>query len=209
MDVFALQAAMQHATEKLGAMVITGRGKAIAGIRSRTTQTVASWLGDDECVKIALASSLRAPAEVLEFMLSRQAAKKAVARCASLALTPDEFQALFAATAGTLPVLANRNSSTIASNGTFQQHVQKTTAALRCSLLETQQRAAWTRGLSQASCVLALHMHDYEDRLADVLGGVVRADSRRLEDLATEIDESSVQTAMLSATISALSASVT
>lgn len=182
------------------------RGAAIAAIRSRVTQNVGGWLTDTACVQVALATTLRSPDDLLEFLLKPADAKRAIVARSAIALKSDEFRSLFGT--GASPTRTNNLKETM-EDATFQQHVRRVGTAMRCSLGETNQSKIWTSGWSKAVLVVAMHMNDYDSRLADVLGSVVRGDARRIEDVASEIDEGDLSTVMLSQATTALAYSVT
>lgn len=182
------------------------RGTAVAAVRSRVTQNVGGWLTDVECVQVALATSLRSPSDLLEFILKPADARRAFAARTAIALKGDEFRSLFGT--GASPTRTKDLKETM-EDATFQSHVKRAGAAMRCSLGETNQSRIWTSSWSKAVLVVAMHMNEYDARLADVLGTVVRGDARRIEDVASEIDDEGISTVMLSQAVSSLAHSVT
>lgn len=182
------------------------RGAAIAALRARVTQHVGGWLSDVECVQVAIAASLRSPCDLMEFLLKPKDARRAMAAGKTIALNAEEFRALYGT--GATPTRTNGLRETIA-DATFQSHVTRAGNAMRCSIAETNQGKIWASSWSKAILVMAMHMQDYDVRLADVLGTVVRGDARRIEDVANEIDDEGVSTVMLSQAVGALAHSVT
>lgn len=191
-----------------GGMCAAGvaRGTAVAALRSRVTQSVGGWLTDLACVQVALAATLRSPGDLLEFLLKPADAKRAIAARSVIALNCDEFRSLFGT--GASPTRVTDIKETM-EDPTFQLHVKRTGEAMRCSLGETNQSKIWASGWSKVVMVVAMHMNEYDARLADVLGTVVRGDARRIEDVANEIDDEGVSTVMLSQAVSSLAHSVT
>lgn len=182
------------------------RGAAVAAIRARVTQNVGGWLTDRACLQVAIAAALRSPTDLLEFLLKPADAKRAVYTRTAIAIKSDEFRSLFGT--GAAPTRTNALKDTM-EDATFVQHVNRVGAAMRCSLGETNQSKIWTSGWSRAVLVVAMHMNDYELRLVDALGSVVRGDARRIEDVASEIDDGELSIIMLSQAITALAHSVT
>lgn len=184
----------------------TSRGAAVAALRSRVANHVGGWLTDTACVQVALAATLRSPVDLLEFMLKPADAKRALAARAVIALKSDEFRSLFGVEAS--PTRTCDLKETM-NDLTFKHHVQRASNALRCSLAESAQGNIWAKNWVKAVMVVAMHMNEYDERLSDILGTVVRGDTRRIEDVASAIDDDGNSTVMLSQAISSLASSVT
>lgn len=182
------------------------RGSAVAALRSRVAQHVGGWLTDVMCVQVAIAATLRTPIELLEFLLKPSDAKRALAARETIALKSDEFRCLFGT--GASPTRM-RHINDATEDHIFKEHAKRTSDAMRCSLGEANQSKIWASAWSKVIMVVAMHMNDYDARLTDVLGTVVKGDARRIEDVANMIDDEGVSTMMLSQAVGALAHSVT
>lgn len=182
-------------------LAYTARQRALAEIRGRVQQHVASWFKDSECVQIALSASLREPEETMQFLFRKEVAKASMLKRKQLALNVHEWDALF----GSLAV-ANSPSAieNVASDEQFKTMLKRIEAALRCTIEERELNATWARPWTKAACVVAMHTETHEDMMSSSLGSVVRADSRRIEELRNEIDDDETETMMLANSLVAL-----
>ena len=115
-------------------------------------------------------------------------------RTSWLALTTDEWKSCFG-----VDSCATREEGLQASCPTRSfKGAGKLALALRCTIGEPFQGAAWKRPWSQAAALLSVHSEDPEPLLTATLGDLVRADLRRLEDLRVETEEHGVETMLLS-----------
>lgn len=188
------------------ATAATLRQQAVVNIRSRVTNLLGSWVKDADGVQIAMACAMRAPAELLEFMLSAHHARTANKHVAALAIHTDEWAALFGAAA------RMTNCEALGAHLGAVDKLKGMTAlasALRCTIAEVAQGSSWTRGWTKTACLVAMHMEAYEETLELSLGNVVRADLRRLEDLRCDLDDDGVGEMAVAQLLEALSHSVT
>ena len=75
--------------------VINVRLGAVNAIRGRVVSHIGSWLGDKECIQVALSCATRDSGHLLEFLFNRDVEKAAKKATSNLALTAQEFEALF------------------------------------------------------------------------------------------------------------------
>ena len=181
------------------------RQTAVASIRSRVGELAGSWLADAEAVQVSLACAVREPTELLEFVASREAARRARLHVAALAITPLEFAAVFGSAAA--PMRTRPIDAVVADHG-FPQAERRLSNALRCSLGERQPGAAWVRPFTRLVVHLCMHMPKHEDALEAALGGLVKADCRRLDDLRADLEDEGADLMLLSRTVVALGESV-
>ena len=177
------------------------RQAAVASIRSRVVELVGSWMSDAEAVQVSLACAVREPAELLEFIASREAARRAVRHAATLAIAPSEFAAVFGSTA--IPMRTQPVDAVAGDHG-FPQAEHKLSNALRCSLGEKQPAAAWVRPFTRLVVHFCMHMPKHEDALEAALGGLVKADCRRLDDLRADLEDEGADLMLLARTVVAL-----
>ena len=184
----------------------SARIAAVAAIRARVGEINGSWLRDDECVQIALASAMRAHGELLAFMFNTQIAKAAIREVKALAVTHQEWDALFGWQAR--PGRCSKLEAVVGES-TFLACSAKLQTSLRTTLSENSQGQIWARGWSKAACVLAMHVESNEEFISSCVGNLVRGDLRRLEDMRSEIDENGLEVMLMAQIVAALSESVT
>ena len=177
----------------------------LTDIRTRVHGHVGSWLKDHECIQVALCASLREPEEPTEFLFRKEIARAILEKKRQLATNAHEWDALFGALA-----VAHSPSKVekLASDEDFNSMLARMEIALRCTTEEKELKQTWARGWTKAACVIAMHTDSHEDLVASSVGSVVRADSRRLEELRNEIDDDEAETMMLSSAIVALSQAI-
>jgi len=186
-------------------LAYTARQRALGEIRGRVQKHVGSWFKDHECVQIALCASLREPEEAMAFLFKKEVALASILRKRELSMSIHEWDALF----GALSVATNHTSiEQISNDDEFKTMLGRMEAALRCTVEEKELKSTWARGWTKAACVVAMHTDNHEDLVSSSLGSVVRADSRRLEELRNEIDDDEKETMMVSSVVVALSEAI-
>ena len=80
------------------------RVQAVSQIKARVAEHVGTWLADHEAISIAIAAATRVPEETLEYLFSPVVAKKAIEKTKTLAVTADEWDALFGSEARPLRI---------------------------------------------------------------------------------------------------------
>jgi len=183
----------------------TARLLAVQTIRQRVGSVSGKWLSDENCVQIALACATRQHDELLEFMFNRQVASASAEHNATLAMTHEEWEALFGSNAR--PLRTDKIQS-VFSEQAFQACSKNLASALRTTIGEVSQGQVWGKTWSKLACVMAIHAESHEDFMSTCLGNLVRADIRRLEDMRTELDDNGTEIMMLAGVIVALSNSV-
>ena len=183
----------------------SARQQAVADIRARVGEHVATWVADAECVQISLAASTREPAELLAFLFKPAVAKAAARKIKELSMSLEEWSALFGSMAR--PTKTTSLEKVVA-EPKFVQSVNTLQNALRCTVGEAAQGTAWARAWTRSCCYLAMHNELHEECIATCLGSVVRADSRRLEELRVAIDDTGLDTMLLGQMLVALADSV-
>ncbi len=99
-------------------------------------------------------------------------------------LTEHEWSALFVGVRPTSPKVA----ADVTTSAEFAASKAQMEQALAHTLVEADQAKTWSQPLSQLLVFVALHCREGTDaRLQRVLGSVVRTDSRRIEDLRSEL----------------------
>lgn len=179
----------------------------VSKLIKRVEEHLSTTLGSTDCVAVCVASSFpRDREELLEFLLSPVLSKAALVHADELALKEDEWSALF----GKDSALVRESSVLAVTNDIdFKKHTDALSDALRCSLTESASRAAWQRPSCRLSCYIALYTDSSEEWMAHVLGGLVKADTRRLDDVRCSIEDNETDHMLLSRSVIALASCVT
>ena len=80
---------------------------------------------------------------------------------------------------------------------------------LRRTIEEPAQKQVWDKAWSKMILFAAMHMNDDEELLEMALGNLVTADTRRLEELRSKIDDRGAETMLLCTALVVLSETVT
>lgn len=195
-------------TDDVAADAAAARQRAVTKIRNRVAAVAGSWLSASACVQIAIACATRDPKELLDVLFSSQVARAVsdppVAKL--IAITEREWKSLFGATghatrSGPLEQLVLQPS--------FRSTAERLGVSLRCTICESSQSKLWARLWTRTACFVALHMNECEDLIGTSIGGVVRADSRRLEDMRAELEDNGFDSLLVSHAIVALADTAT
>lgn len=179
------------------------RTEAFAPIRERVAANVAHRLDDKGALQLALACTMREPEDVVGFLFPALVAKQVLKNPKTFALHHEEWMTLFGNNAA--PVRDTGGLAKIVQSHEFAPGSTTMSSALRCTVAEPQQARLWARPWSQALCYLALHLEEPDAMVESVLGTVVKADSRRLEELHGSIDDNGYETLLMAKVMIALS----
>ncbi len=174
----------------------------VQGIRNRVAKVAGNWLSDSECVQIAIACACSDALDVLGVLFARHVTSQIAGQIRELAITGEEWAALFA---HDVSHTRTQESSTAAGATMFKGECGKLSQALRSTIVETVQKAAWQRPVTRLAIYVGMHFENHEDAVASVIGGLVRSDLRRLEDLRAEMEDRGVETMDLAQMVVALS----
>lgn len=179
------------------------RVQVLGRARERACAALETTLTTSESLVVALSASAPRDCEVANgLLLNRTHAALATRRQASLALSADEWAVLL----GHDSECPNDGALLrIAADGDLRACTDALESALRCSLSETQARRAWQRPLVRVACYLALHADDTEGKVAACLGGFVRGDSRRLDEVRSEVEDGEADHMLLCRAVLSLS----
>tara|TARA_B110001452_G_scaffold59390_2_gene46187 strand:- start:15350 stop:15943 length:594 start_codon:yes stop_codon:yes gene_type:complete len=192
-----------------GGEEVRRRGDALSEIRTRVASLVGGWLKDEECVQLVLACGMRAWEELVPYLFARKVLvsvkQEGVDR---IAVTPEEWDLMFGTAASPTKVLVPELTKMM-QDETMKTSLADISSTLRCTLHEPAQETAWTKPWVQTIVFAGIHMREDEQFVNVALGNLVRADSRRLEDLRSRTDELDVKTMLLSQAITVLATTVT
>lgn len=152
---------------------------------------------------------------MLEYHAEKSVRVESIKSMGSIALTDDEFVILF----GTSDPTAATKISRFASPKAVVEFEElpeakamrvRLEAALSTTLSEAAQRNAWktTPNIRVAAQVALFRDSDAAQCLSAVVGGMVRADERRVDDLKTCVEDETLDIMILSQAITALAMTV-
>jgi hypothetical protein len=177
------------------------RVQAVSQIKARVAEHVGTWLADYESVAIAIAAATRVAEETLDYLCKPVVAKKAIENAKTLAVTADEWDALFGAEARPLRMTS---LEPLSRDSGFAQAAKDVGDALRTTVEETDQKQIWNRQITQAACTIAMHVEQHETYVSSCLGNIVRSDLRRLEDLQCKLEDDGPDAMLIGCTLTAL-----
>lgn len=182
------------------------RSAIVAELRNRVSLNLSNAVDEKDCVAVCLAASLpREREELFGFLLNNNLSRVA-SKCAdSLSIKEAEWSKLFGKDA---TFISEAKPTAVTREEAFTTHSAALASALRCSLTEPDSKAAWQRPTSRLSCYVALYTDSSEDFIAHVLGGLVRSDMRRLDDVRSNVEEEPTDHMLLCQALLALSSSV-
>ena len=187
----------------------------LSQVRERTRAHVSVALTDHDALVVAITCGMEEAHALLEYSQSRGVRADTLAHASRLRLSDDEFCALF----GT----PDPSSAQARHPGNAPQRLveyeslpeaaamrARLEAALGTTLGEGAQRGAWAANpaIRVAAQVALCRSTDARACLASVLGGMVRADERRVEDLKTSVEDAGLDIMVTAQAIAALAASV-
>jgi hypothetical protein len=118
-----------------------------------------------------------------------------------VSMTLHEFEILFQS----FRPIFTEPINAVLKNDVFQKFVKITESQLRCTIEERDQKAEWNTACVRVLAYVSLHAEfDAEERVGVAIGGVARADKRRLEDLRASFEGSAMDVLSVGASISAL-----
>lgn len=171
-------------------------------IRCRIGNGVSRELNDSEVLMVGLAASCGNGKDVIELLVDRRVAKELCAlKTVDIGMTFPEFSSLFAnfrpvRTDAIAPVLGD---------AAFKRFVSSVQQQLACTIEERDQKQAWSQALVRVLVYVAVHSEfDTEERVGCAIGGVVRADLRRLEDLRAAHEGDAMDVLSVGSSIAAL-----
>ena len=177
------------------------RIQTVSQIKARVAQHVGTWLADHEAVAIAVGASTRVAEEVLEYLCSPMVAKRAIENRKSIAVTTDEWDAMFGSEARPLRTSPLDPLVRDVAFGEAARHVGE---ALRTTVEEHEQKQLWSRQMTQAASIIAMQMEAHETYVSSCLGNIVRSDLRRLEDLQCRLEDEGIDAMLIGTTLGAL-----
>lgn len=163
---------------------------------------VSRLLTDAEVLTIGLAASCQNAQALIEYLCDRNLARElSRLQLNEVAMTLQEFETVFASFR---PIRSDPVAGVLR-NEAFKAFVRSVDTNLQCTIVERDQKAAWSQSPVKVLAYVSLHSEmDTEERVSCALGGVVRADLRRLEDLRASLEGEAMDVLSVGASIVAL-----
>ena len=189
--------------------------EALQGVRERTQDLVAVKLPDASSLALALACGSVEAQDLVGYGFEGTVRRDALAALPKLALSDDEFGVIFGtrdparpAPYATMPCrrLKALSEGEDAHRVRFRQEV-----SLTCTLLEPAQRAAWERlpAVRLAAFAALVRATDSEECVHSVVGGLVKADARRVDDHKSDVEDAGLDIVFVSELLTALAEAAT
>ena len=185
-------------------------------VRERTRRWVSVTLPDLDALTIALTCGMVEATALIQYAQERTVRTDAVGATARLKLSDAEFIALFGTADPTM--LRPRQAGGDHNRRLVEYEALPEATALRAqleaalstTLLEDAQRAAWRSSpvIRVAAQVALCRASDAAQCLNAVVGGMVRADDRRVDDLKSTVEDRGLDIMIVSQALAALASSV-
>jgi hypothetical protein len=160
------------------------RTDALAKLRARVSSVTSQRLDDKTCLSLAIAAAVREPLDPISTISSGHIARVISSNPSAVALTNDEWHVLLAGAP-----LRETIVRPVVSSVEFRSYVEQIGTALRQTVSERAQGAAWERAWVQAIVLIAAHLESADEKITSIFGTLVRADCRRLEALYLTLDD--------------------
>lgn len=172
----------------------------IAALRAQIATFHHLLVNDAAILTIALLNRVDVGGELLDLEFAPDLAKKLKANRLKLACAPEEIAAILVLFTGSC---GNESVSALLAAPAIAERVAKVEGALKCTLLEKSQTQRWAMLPTKVAIGFCFH-EPIGSRLPTmaleaVIGGVVKSDVRRLEDVHDEMSTSPLDPLSLSA----------
>lgn len=182
------------------------RASVVAEVQHRTHEALGATLSMQECLAVAIAASCpRDRDAVLGFLLDTAASRNVARHLDFVALKETEWETLFGITG---IYAATASLTDVCRDVSFLAQEQYLASSLRCSLAEVTCKERWKSAASRVACYVALHAERPEERISATLGGLVKSDFRRLDDVRSLLEHDGTDEMLLSKATLALAACV-
>lgn len=174
----------------------------LAALKERVAKIATHRLDDRQVLQMAIACSMREPADVLGMLFPPRVAHAAKENASKTGITVHEWNTIFGNDSHPLQDIGPHAA---VQSQEFRDSLAAIGIALRCTTAETQQKQRWQRSWNQALCYIATHLNDPDPAIEAAIGTVVRSDTRRLEELYSLIDDNGCNTMLVTRIIIAIS----
>ena len=176
---------------------------ALSGMRLRVRSRITMHMNDASVLGAALYASCNSATELFELSYSGHSLRELKAASGSFAISMEEWEAVFSRSS--CRIIRSDRVAALVKRPQFLRECNMIEAALSCTLAEEEQRRAWTSPMTKVAAFVALHSStDTEGKLSSILGAIVRADARRLEDLRATAEETGPDVVLLASAVDGL-----
>lgn len=162
------------------------RSCVVRKLRLRVNDCISTVLDAETAIAVSIAATFpRDKKPLLEILLNYKLSKIAISKCNDLSIKKAEWKILFEKNGAS----STNGASFILNNQQLSKHTNLLESALKCSVTEREAQLAWKTPLTRLSCYMALYTDTPEDLISEVLGVVVIADKRRLDDICSNIEQ--------------------
>jgi hypothetical protein len=187
-------------------MLSSNAQSATTGIVERVNNEVDGKLNKQDCLLVSIACTLpQDREEILGLMLPPKFHKRVMEPSQSISITLQEWGLLFGTCSAYLQV---RSTCAIVEQKGFKDCMALLQEALRCSLSEKTAALAWNNPAVKIACYVSLYSSSCDAWLNTVLGGLMRGDKRRLDDLRADVEDKPTDPLLLSLCISFLASCI-
>jgi hypothetical protein len=184
----------------------SARQRVLAAIRARVLALgTGSWFKESEHLQLSIACASRAPEEVVAVLFGPSVQVAVRGRERTVAITDAEWRVLFGAE---VRPWRDAEVAVAAAKPHCVGVLQRLNSALRCTVSETNEGKTWQNSWSRLGVYMALHLCETETLIGTTLGNFVGGDSRRLEELAVEMEDEGIDALMLGEVIVCMSGTV-
>lgn len=175
----------------------------VCAVRKRVCDLALASLSDRECMAVALAATaVRDREAILGMLLNSYHLKRVLPAVESVALSNAEWETLCDRD------MLDERAQHLNAEPVFSKTTSSLQDAMKCSLLEGRARGRWARHTTKIACYVALHSDSAEELVCACLGGIVKADSRRLDEVRSDIEESGTDDLLLSRAVMLLAEAI-
>ena len=184
----------------------THSAEILADIRKRTQTQVSIRMQDTDALFISIVTGSVEAAEIVEYAYEGTVRREVTAGIDALSMRMGEFTMLFGAHTMGRQLVASRHLVEVCERPEAKTALGAIERALTTTLAESAQQQLWSKSLPTrvASYVALCRPSDGMECLSSVLGGIVHADSRQLDDLKTTIEDAGLDIMFVTELVRAL-----
>lgn len=191
----------------------TRAANVLSAVRERVRKHISVPSSDTEALKICFLCSTVESDALLELSHSRVVRTEARTHCETLAITPDEFNALLDDEALNQSRRFNLTTALVddETDTERQQQRERIESALKLTLAEPRQRELWESSprVRTRVALAIVRKHGHVHCMQHALGEVLRSDLRRVDDLRSDTEEIGIDIMSVAALISTVCAQIT
>ena len=176
--------------------------KLIHTIINRVRSHINTSLSSEQCIQLAIASSMRDRNPVVGFMMPHNIVMLVESNCDLIKLNESEWKILFGYH---ISPINDFGMSGFVSNQLFVHELKHVEKSIELTIMEHEPAALWKKPWHQLVVYVALHLEFAESAISESLGTIIKSDRRKIEELVNEIDDDEIQTILLVETLELIS----